>query len=80
MIRLPNTKIMVPSNYKQDEVVEMCIRLTLKDVVVQKEGWKAAQFNNKYAAHMLTLLQAIWLKGNKTTYITKKLMLLVMMT
>ncbi len=80
MIRLPNARITVPPNYKQDEVVEMCIRLAPKDVVVQKEGWKAAQFKGKYTAHMLTLLQAIWLKVNKTTYVTKKLMLLVTMT
>jgi hypothetical protein len=37
------------------------------------------QLKGKYAACMLALLQAIWLKGSRTTYVTKKLMLLVMM-
>jgi hypothetical protein len=42
IMRLPNTRITVPPNYKQDEVMEMCIQLALKDTFVQKEGWKVA--------------------------------------
>jgi hypothetical protein len=38
MLRLPNNGITIPLNYKQDEVVDMCIKLALKDIVVQKEG------------------------------------------
>jgi hypothetical protein len=38
MMRLPKTKITVPPNYKQDEVVEMCIKLALKYVIMHKEG------------------------------------------
>jgi hypothetical protein len=40
IMRLPNTRITVPPNYKQDEVMELCIKLALKDTFVQKEGWK----------------------------------------
>jgi hypothetical protein len=56
MICLPNARITIPPNYKQDEVAVMCIRLAPKAVVVQKEGWKATQFKGKYTTHMLTLL------------------------
>jgi hypothetical protein len=38
MMRLPNTKITTPPNYKQDEVTKMCIRLAPKDTIMQKEG------------------------------------------
>lgn len=78
-MHLPNAKITIPPNYKQNEVMDMCVGLALKDIVVKKEGSKAAQLKGKYATQMFALLQAIWLKGSKTTYITKKLMLLVMM-
>jgi len=80
MMRLPNTKITTPPNYKQDEVTETCIRFAPKDTIMQKEGKKVAQFKGKYIARMFTLLQAIWLKGSRTTYVIKKLMLLVTMT
>jgi uncharacterized membrane protein YecN with MAPEG domain len=59
--------------------MDMCIRLAPKDVVVQKEGWKATQLKGKYTRCMLALLQAIWLKGSRTTYVPNKLILLVMM-
>jgi hypothetical protein len=33
MLCLPNAEITIPPNYKQDEVIDMCIELVLKDVV-----------------------------------------------
>jgi len=42
MLHLPNIEIIVPPNHQQDEVVDMCIKLASKHVIVQKEGWKAS--------------------------------------
>jgi hypothetical protein len=44
---------------------------------VQKEGWKVSQFKGKYAAQLPMLIQTIWLKGTFGAYVSKKLMLLV---
>jgi hypothetical protein len=38
MMCFPNARITAPPNYKQDEVEEMCIKLALKNTVVQNEG------------------------------------------
>ncbi len=38
MLHLPNVGITIRLNYKQDEIIDMCIRLTLKDAIVHKEG------------------------------------------
>jgi hypothetical protein len=56
MLRLPNIGITIPWNYKQDEVADMCIRLSPKYAIVQKEGWKVVQFKGKYATCMIALL------------------------
>jgi hypothetical protein len=42
MLRLPNVEIIVPPNYQQDEVADMCIRVASKHAIVQKEGWKGS--------------------------------------
>jgi hypothetical protein len=44
---------------------------------VQKEGWRVSQFNGKYANRLLMLIQVIWLKGTRRTYVNNKLMLLM---
>ncbi len=44
---------------------------------MQKERWKVSQLKGKYAARLLALIQAIWLKGIQGMYVNKKLMLLV---
>ncbi len=45
----------------------------------EKERLEGYTIKGKYVTQMFALLQAIWLKGSKTTYITKKLMLLMLM-
>jgi hypothetical protein len=78
MLGLPNIGITIPRNYKQDEVANMCIRLSPKDAIVRKEGWKVVQLKGKYATCMFALLQTIWLKESTITYVTKKFMLVMM--
>jgi hypothetical protein len=38
MLHIPNVGITIPPNYEQDEVIDICIRLALKDTIVQEEG------------------------------------------
>jgi hypothetical protein len=49
------------------------------ETMVEKEGQKASQLKGNYAAKMLALLQVVWLKRSRGTYVNQKLMLLVAM-
>ncbi len=55
----------------------MCLQMAPLSAFVQKESGRVSQFKRKYATRLLTLIQAIWLKGIRGTYVNKKLMLLV---
>ncbi len=39
---------------------------------VQKQGWRVSQLKGKYVTRLLTLIQAIWLKGTQEMYVNKK--------
>jgi hypothetical protein len=64
MFCLPQVEISTPLTIKQSNVAKICLKMVLKDDVLQKKGWKASQLEGKYVTRMLALMQAIWLKGN----------------
>jgi len=45
------------------EVANLCLHMAPLTMFVQKEGWKLSQLKGKYATRLLTLIQAIYLKG-----------------
>jgi len=46
-------------------------------ILVDREGWKMSMFKGMYIARMPTLIQGIWLQGNRLAYVAKKLMIMV---
>jgi hypothetical protein len=79
MLCLPQARIDKPLPIKQANVAKTCIQMMPFETMVEKEGQKASQLKGKYAAKMLALLQVIWLKRSRGTYVNQKLMLLVAM-
>ncbi len=44
------------------------------EALIDQEGWKVSLLKGMYVAKLLALIQVIWLKGSRFTYVTKKLM------
>ncbi len=53
------------------------LKITPLKALGDKEGWKMSMLKGMYVVTMLTLIQGIWLKGSRFTYVEKKLMILV---
>ncbi len=47
------------------------------EALVDMEGWKVSMLKGMYVARMPILIQGIWLKESRFTYVTKKFMILV---
>lgn len=77
MLCLSQTGITKPPTMYSKKALNLCLRMALLNAFVQKEGWRVSQFNGKYANRLLMLIQVIWLKGTRRTYVNNKLMLLM---
>jgi hypothetical protein len=53
------------------------LKIAPLEALVDNERWKMSMLKGMYAARMPTLIQSIWLKGSRLTYVVKKLMILV---
>jgi hypothetical protein len=49
------------------KTVNLCIQMAPLNAIVQKEGRRLPQLKGKHVAHLLALIQAIWLKGIRVT-------------
>jgi len=47
--------------------------------LVDQEGWKVSLLKGMYVAQLLALIQVIWLKGSRLTYVTEKWMNLMVL-
>ncbi len=53
------------------------MKITPLEALGDKEGWKMSMFKGMYVVRILVLIQGIWLKESRLTYVEKKLMILV---
>lgn len=78
MLNLPkisiNKLLSKPTKEKEREKEAAIQRkITPLEALINQEGWKVSLLNGMYATWLLALIQVIWLKGGRVTYVVKKI-------
>jgi hypothetical protein len=79
------TKILAKSakekEKERDKKMEATIyqKISPSNTLLDQEGWKVSPLKGMYATKLLALTHVILLKGNKLTYVAKKLLTLVVL-
>jgi hypothetical protein len=64
---------------EKEKEVAIHLKIVQPNAIVDCEGWKVSFLKGMYDAKLLALIQVIWLKGNKFTYVAKKMFSLVVL-
>jgi len=64
------TKLLVKPQ-KEEKEATIYRKITPLEALVDWEGWKVYIFKCMYVARLPALIQVIWFKGNKLTYVAK---------
>ncbi len=63
-----------PTKEKEREKdVAIYRKITPLEALINRKGWKVSLLNGMYATRLLALIQVIWLKGSRVTYVVKKI-------
>jgi hypothetical protein len=49
-------------------------KISSPEALVDRQGWKVSLLKGMYATRLPSLIQVLWLKGSRLTYVAKKLM------
>ncbi len=84
MFKLPKIGIknLPPKLTKEKEKINEVIiyqKIVPWKALVDQKGWKVSLLKGMYVVRLLALIQVIWLKGDRLTYVAKKLMNFVML-
>jgi hypothetical protein len=78
MLNLPkisiNKLLSKPTKEKEREKEAAIYQeITPLKTLINRKGWKVSLLNGMYAIRLLALIQVIWLKGSRVTYVVKKI-------